>query len=67
MKSPAPHCITETINGTLVEIYELKDGNWRARYWYRHLWNDINARRGHSWETNPWVWVISFRRVEVQS
>lgn len=32
MKSPAPHCITETINGTLVEIYELKDGNWRARY-----------------------------------
>jgi hypothetical protein len=25
------------------------------------LWNLINAERGHTWETNPWVWVVEFR------
>lgn len=30
---------------------------------YRALWNEINAKRGHSWESNPWVWAISFRRL----
>jgi len=27
---------------------------------FRILWNSINAKRGFSWETNPWVWVIEF-------
>jgi hypothetical protein len=27
------------------------------------MWNDINAKRGYSWESNPWVWAITFRRV----
>ncbi len=26
------------------------------------LWDSLNAKRGYGWETNPWVWVISFRR-----
>jgi hypothetical protein len=30
---------------------------------YKTLWNSINAKRGYSWESNPWVWVISFRVV----
>jgi len=25
------------------------------------LWNSINAKRGYSWEKNPWVWVIEFK------
>jgi hypothetical protein len=28
---------------------------------FKHLWDSINARRGYSWDTNPWVWVISFK------
>ena len=28
------------------------------------LWNSINAKRGYGWDVNPWVWVISFRRIE---
>lgn len=31
---------------------------------FRNLWDALNAKRGHSWETNPWVWVIEFKRVE---
>lgn len=31
---------------------------------FRDLWNSINAKRGYSWDTNPWVWVISFERCE---
>ncbi|MFZ1181644.1 MAG: hypothetical protein WAN92_09130 [Herbaspirillum sp.] len=31
---------------------------------YRELWDDLNAARGYGWNTNPWVWVLEFRRVE---
>ena len=26
-------------------------------------WDKLNAKRGFSWEKNPWVWVIEFKRV----
>ena len=28
------------------------------------LWDSLNAKRGFGWETNPWVWVIAFKRIE---
>ena len=28
------------------------------------LWDDINFKRGYSWASNPWVWVISFKVVK---
>lgn len=28
------------------------------------LWDSINAKRGCSWESNPWVWVVTFKVVE---
>lgn len=35
---------------------------------YAYLWNAINGKRhGCSWEANPWVWALTFRRVEPQS
>lgn len=27
------------------------------------LWDQLNADRGHSWESNPWVWRVEFERV----
>lgn len=26
------------------------------------LWGEINEKRGYGWDTNPWVWVVEFRR-----
>ena len=31
---------------------------------FRELWDSLNAKRGYSWDSNPWVWVIEFRRVD---
>uniref|UniRef100_A0A6M3JGG6 Morphogenetic protein n=1 Tax=viral metagenome TaxID=1070528 RepID=A0A6M3JGG6_9ZZZZ len=30
---------------------------------FARLWDSINAQRGYSWESNCWVWVISFKRL----
>lgn len=30
---------------------------------FADLWDRINAKRGYSWASNPFVWVISFERV----
>jgi hypothetical protein len=30
---------------------------------YRELWDSLNAKRGYGWDVNPWVWVLTFRRV----
>ena len=28
---------------------------------FRELWDSLNARRGHGWNENDWVWCLSFR------
>jgi len=33
-----------------------------ADFWYQELWNEINGP--DSWAANPWVWVVSFKRIE---
>ena len=31
---------------------------------FAQLWDSLNAKRGYSWESNCWVWCISFRKME---
>lgn len=33
-------------------------------YWFKQLWDKLNKKRGHGWDTNPWVWAYTFERCE---
>lgn len=37
-----------------------------ARTGFAALWDSINAKRGHGWDANPWVWAITFQRLEAK-
>ena len=47
---------------------EHADEYWRERTGEKfvELWDSINAKRGFGWDNNPWVWVISFKPLEVK-
>lgn len=38
-------------------------GDANRRRMAKDFWDSINAKRGFGWDKNPWVWVISFKRV----
>jgi len=46
------------LNGVLEPSY---------RNTFAGLWNSINVKRGYGWDVNPWVWIVEFKIVEVES
>lgn len=30
---------------------------------FAEYWDSINAKRGYGWESNPWVWALTFKRI----
>lgn len=33
---------------------------------YSIIWDKINAERGYPWNSNPWVWVLKYKPLEVR-
>ncbi|MEY0288107.1 hypothetical protein AB7303_03675 [Providencia rettgeri] len=42
---------------------ELTGGSTDAFCWFRHLWDSV-SKPDCNFESNPWVWVIEFKKVE---
>jgi len=40
-----------------------EEAGYSFRLGFIDLWDSLNAKRGYSWISNPFVWVISFRRI----
>lgn len=38
-------------------------GDDLGRVAFSGVWEGINGKRGYSWESNPWVWAITFKRI----
>jgi hypothetical protein len=51
-------CISEGIK------IDVPDYSEDAIYRFKQLWDSINAKRGFSWDVNPYVWCISFKRIK---
>ncbi len=50
-----------------IRLPEDKVGYWGKLYVdaFHNLWDSLNAKHGYGWDTNPWVWVIEFKRLEI--
>ncbi len=51
--------------GSQIPVAELaktcRQAVWTERQQFAGIWNSINKK--YPWESNPWVWVISFKRI----
>lgn len=47
-----------------MEVVPIGASTWSDRHSFMILWNRINGARGYSWESNCWVWVVEFKRVD---
>lgn len=45
-----------------IEILDSFDPEFAARGTFKELWQSINGPE--SWDLNPWVWVVEFKRVD---
>ncbi len=68
LESVRPERIQEiTEDGAFAEGFRTGYGNnglvVTRREFFQKTWDAINAGRGYSWETNPWVWVLKYRLV----
>jgi hypothetical protein len=56
---------TEPCDHTRLSCEEIGCMGPTYRSTFCELWDSINGDRG-GWELNPWVWVVEFRRVELE-
>jgi len=49
---------------TPADLHEGYSNYLDCRQGFQVLWDSINAKRGFGWDANPWVWALTFKRVE---
>ncbi len=65
---PCPSCNGYGVHGAVgenlgyIEVDCVECDTYKKRF--KILWNSINEKRGFGWDTNPWVWVVKFKRLE---
>lgn len=68
--------IDQTYGGeNIYPKYSCKPGDWYKNYCqtrnpiesFASLWDCINSKRGYPWASNPWVWAVDFKVLEVRS
>ncbi len=72
IESPREDAQAEGISEYGHEFRKMKD--WPGDDLYRNrttvenfawLWDSINAKRDYAWQTNPWVWVVTFKVLDI--
>lgn len=58
-----PH---EYLKMAIQESRQFGEAELFRAFWIQ-LWDSINAKRGYGWESNPWVWVVEFEKMENNS
>jgi hypothetical protein len=53
--------IAEGIEPHFAAIAEMSHDAISPESEFALLWDSINAKRGYSWDSNPWVWVVEFK------
>jgi len=49
--------------GNVIQVYRCGDfSDSDPASTFRKLWDSINAKRGHPWSKNDWVWAVTFRK-----
>lgn len=59
-------CAREGITIPPSDCFSDVNTNWKLRRQYENLWDSLNAKRA-PWSSNPWVWVIEFKRMDAET
>lgn len=57
-------CLHKETGGGMVACTDCMNTGWLEppQLEFMFLWESLNAKRGYGWDSDPWVWVVSFKR-----
>ena len=59
-------CLHKELGGGMYGCTDCMNTGWLEppTMYFMYDWNAIYAKRGYSWEANPWVWVYEFEQMK---